>query len=371
MKVLLCSPYSIGLQYVKGGIVVWAQNIVDYYNTLSAGLKLLVVPYDRTTNNNEEKWLLSRAWGGLVEYMKPIKKTNALLNKRDIDVVHLCTSASFSLLKDLIVLRMVKRKGAKSVIHFHFGRTPELAEKQNWEWKLLRRVIGIADAAITIDMKSYKTLLKHGFQNVYYLPNPLPSSIKRQIRHDFSFIERKARRVLFVGHVIPTKGVFELVEACKGIKDVELHIVGKVQDEVRSRMVEMSGGGGWLTFDGEVDHQCVIREMLASSIFVLPSYTEGFPYVIIESMACGCAIVATDVGAIPEMIGEEDGKQFGIIVRPKDVQQLKTAITGLLSDNKLMEECMKNAQERVDQRYAMPIVWDYLTSIWSTVNIKQ
>jgi len=49
---------------------------------------------------------------------------------------------------------------------------------------------------------------------------------------------------------------------------------------------------------------------------VLPSHTEAFPFVVLEAMALGKAIVATDVGAIPEMLAWE----CGILVKPKDVE---------------------------------------------------
>lgn len=49
-------------------------------------------------------------------------------------------------------------------------------------------------------------------------------------------------------------------------------------------------------------------------------------------MACGCAIVTTPVGAIPEMLEEEDGKHYGIMVEPRNVEQLKRAIERMLSD---------------------------------------
>ena len=60
----------------------------------------------------------------------------------------------------------------------------------------------------------------------------------------------------------------------------------------------------------------------ASDVFVLPSYTEGFPNVIIEAMAMGKPIIATSVGAIPEMLDEG----CGVVVPPKDADSLQKAL---------------------------------------------
>ena len=104
--------------------------------------------------------------------------------------------------------------------------------------------------------------------------------------------------------------------------------------------------------------------MLSCDIFVLPTYTEGFPNVILESMACGCAIVTTPVGAIPEMLEEENGKQYGILVSPQNVQELKEGIEKMLNNETLKQECRKNVQQRVNERYNIDTVWKQMSKIW-------
>ena len=107
--------------------------------------------------------------------------------------------------------------------------------------------------------------------------------------------------------------------------------------------------------------------MMSAGVFVLPTYTEGFPNVIIESMACGCPIVTTDVGAIPEMLDIEHGFSYGICVKPKDVEGLKNAVEKMLNDRDYALQCGKNAQLRVQEQYAMSVVWNQLTSIWTSL----
>ena len=281
MRVLLCSPYSASAQFVQGGIAIWARNVLDYYQTLETDISIHVVPFDRRVRADArvKESFIKRIWYGISDYRHILNNTRRQLVENSYDVLHLCTSASISLLKDVFVLRMARRKGVKSVVHFHFGRIPELAELRNWEWQLLRRVIKLADASVVMDYKSYSTLHNQGCQNIHYLPNPLSRSIKRQVLEESTITKRETHRVCFVGHVIPSKGVLELVEACKQIDNIVLHVIGKVTTGVRAQMEQISGGGSWLCFIGEIDHQNVIREMLSSSIFVLPTYTEGFPNV--------------------------------------------------------------------------------------------
>ena len=96
----------------------------------------------------------------------------------------------------------------------------------------------------------------------------------------------------------------------------------------------------------------------------MPTYTEGFPNALLESMACGCPIIASAVGAIPEMLEDENGKHFGVLIEPKNVEALKTAILRMLSDTQFKEECGINAQKRVFERYNINNVANQLINIW-------
>lgn len=364
MEVLLCSPYDASIQFVQGGIAIWARNIVDYSSSLDNDVKLHIVPYDRRSDVNACESIVKRAWLGLKEYRGPIKETRRQLSLGHYDVLHLCTSASISLTKDMFVLHQAKRKGVKTIVHFHFGRIPDLKERRNWEWKLLKMVVKMADAAVVMDMKSYTSLRDYGFSNVYYLPNPLSQSIVRQIAQESSIVHREENKISFVGHVIPTKGVYELVEACRLIDGIKLSIVGKASDEVKKKMKQLSGGGDWMRFKGEVDYSQVIKELLSTEIFVLPTYTEGFPNVILESMACGCAIVTTPVGAIPEMLNFGTAEPCGLCTEVKDVEGLRKNILYFINNKQEAKGFATRAHHRVNAMYSIEEVWKQLVRIW-------
>ena len=366
MKILLCTPYNITPQVDIGGIAVWAQNIVGYYKNNPSDCQIEVIPFDRRAGANAKasKNIFIRLFLAFRDYYTPIKKTRSELKCSCYDVLHLCTCATLSLFKDLFILKMAKRKGVKSVVHFHFGRIPELAQQNNWEWKLLLRVVKSSDSVITIDEKSYSSITKLGFNNVHYLPNPLSLSIMKQVSEEIATMVREERKICFIGHVIPTKGVFELVEACKKIKNIKLFVLGKYTPDVRNQMDQMANHEDWLVFKGEVNHRQVINELLTTSVFVLPSYTEGFPNVILEAMACGCPIVATYVGAIPEMLNLESNEPCGLCCEPKDVDSLYHNIQYFLGHPDVARQYAERAKNRVNEQYAIPNVWKKLVAIW-------
>lgn len=359
MKVLLVSPKS----GVVGGISIWTKNIMSHMEH-SPDVEVELCDFSRTIagqmiKNPLKKWALA-----IRDYLNLTKETRQQIDAFDGDAVHICTSASLLLIRDILLLKAASKKGLKTIVHFHFGRIPQLFESCNWECKLIKKVMSLANMAVVMDMASYNTLKNAGYANVTLLPNPISDDTKTLV--DGINVEREERTILFAGHCIPTKGIFELVEACKEITCIKLKMVGAVSSEMRRELLHRAGrDNSWLDVMGQLPHDQTIREMCMCDIFVLPTYTEGFPNVILESMTCGCPIVASSVGAIPEMLEDENDSHYGIIIPPKDVRQLRHAIDKFLSDKSLKTECGINAKKRVFKRYGMAQIAKQLTAIWN------
>lgn len=358
MRVLLISP----LGGAVGGIAMWTKHIVSHMATLS-DVNITLCDFSRkiaglTISNPIKKWL-SAAYDYIWLTHNAIQKVKNFNG----DVVHICTSASFLLIKDILILQAAKKKGLRTCIHFHFGRIPQLANKHGWEWRLLLKVINMADTAIVMDKMSLSTLEDIGYQNVVLIPNPISEEVEKTVENTTA--KRIDRLLLFAGHCIPTKGVFELVSVCKNIPNIRLRMIGAISDNMRKQLIEIAGDqDNWLDIKGQVPFKETIREMKSCDVFVLPTYTEGFPNVILESMACGCPIIASRVGAIPEMLEEEEGRHYGILIDPQNEMFLRNAILTLLSNDNLKVECGNNARKRVYTRYNIQTISNQLIKTW-------
>lgn len=368
MKILLCTPYFNDV-FVKfpGGISVWAKNLYTYYQTDSRDVNLEIFPTTRSKDINERTPKIVRVYEGIKDYGRFLFRIYQKLKSEQFDAIQFTSTADVGLYKDLVTIRIAKKCGTKSIVHFHFGRIPELSRIQTKEWKMLCRVVEQADKAIVIDQASYDTLLGLGYKNVVYLPNPLSEEVVNSVRKYQGQIQRIPRRILFAARVFRQKGIYELVEACTKIPGIQLRVVGNIEEEVKNELYDIAGHADWLVFVGVVKHEDVIKELLACDIHILPTYNEGFPNAILECMACGAPTITTPVGAIPEMMNFDGEEPCGRAIRKQNVEDIITAIEELIDNEPQKRMYAERSQKRVAEMYSEKAVYEMQYSIWKSI----
>ena len=142
--------------------------------------------------------------------------------------------------------------------------------------------------------------------------------------------------VLFVGSLLPVKGIDVLMEAFLAMRarnpalfaQAQLLIAG--EGPKRSWVVRRMAGeglGGSVKLLGHVGRERIARLMSAADVLALPSRNEGCPNVVLEALACGTPVVAARVGAVPDLLDES----CGIIVPPEDPAQFAAAMEQALA----------------------------------------
>lgn len=366
MKVLLVSPYSDKL---VGGIINWTKYIVNYQREHRVDINLTLLNNENATQVFGATNLVKRLFAGIFNYLPILRQFKDKVCNEHFDVAHICTSGSWGLVRDILVVKAAKKKDVRTVAHMHFGRIPQILCSGTWERWLLKRLVSQVDCVAVMDKSSLAALQESGYKNVRFVPNPLSTEVQ-QLIDGLGEVEREPRKIVFAGHVLASKGVRELIEACREIYQVKLVILGKVSDDAfREQLYQIGGVNSkyWLSIPGNKPFKEVLQEMKSCGIFVLPSYSEGFPNVILESMACGCPIVSTSVGAMPEMLGIDSEKPCGVCVPKQNVEALRDAIIALLSEPKKAKELGENARQRVNEQYAISKVWAQLMEVWKAL----
>ena len=137
---------------------------------------------------------------------------------------------------------------------------------------------------------------------------------------------------IFSGNIIKTKGVYKLIGAAKKLReantDFHLHMVGNGPEiETIKKQIQAFELTKHVTVHGTVNHDQVVNLLQKCHALVLPSYREGVPNVIMESLACGVPVVATAVGGIPEMVNSANGE----LLENYDENNIKQGIETLLA----------------------------------------
>lgn len=361
-KILFFSPI-----YPTGGIATCTLNILEYVKekNISSFYFCDSSIYHKKAGQSS---FVRRVYSGIVDSVLLLKNYISAIRKVRPNVVHINTSASLALFKDFIYLRIAKFFNVDVVFHYHFGRIPVLEKKKNWEWKLLLKNIRDSKHVIVIDPLSKDALDRNGLSGkVSYIPNPCSTKLTKIA--ECEVLEKNIDSFIFVGHVIPTKGVYELVKAFTEIdKSLNLTIIGLVNNNIKEELKQISKqkeNGKWLSIVGNKDLSFVYKQMKYATALVLPSYTEGFPNVVLEAMACGCPVIATNVGAIPDMlsIGSRDDS-CGICVEPCSVEKLKEGLMNFISSAQKQKEFAENGKRRILTEYTMDNIFGQYKKVW-------
>lgn len=177
--------------------------------------------------------------------------------------------------------------------------------------------------------------------------------------------------LLFLGDVIPPKGVFDLARAFALIaaRFPRLRLVyggvGLLED-IRRLTLEL-GLGGRIECSGWLEAERKRAALASATIFVLPSHAEGMPTALLEAMACGLPAVATAVGGVSEVINDDVN---GLLVSPGDIDGLAAAIARLMSEPRLRDRLGRAARETIATRFPLGATVERLVGIYRRFGIE-
>jgi glycosyltransferase involved in cell wall biosynthesis len=279
-------------------------------------------------------------------------------------LVHITTTGSLAGVRDVAILLLARLFRTRAVYHIRFGSIPQIFNKGGWERRLLHTSMLLAHRVLVVDARTETALSPMlPTSKLLLVPNGIDLGTANSTQ---ASRPKQANVAYFLGWVVPTKGVEELVEAWRaaGRDDWELRVAGPSDQAYRSALAKAVGDHAHVRFLGEVSHSEGSALMDQADIFVLPSHTEGFPNVILEAMAAGKAIVATRVGAIPEMLDADTSTPCGLLIGPKDAPALAEALRALMKDPSLRRELGARARSKVERCYDVNVVFRRLLEAW-------
>ncbi len=355
LNVLLLAPYPPPY----GGIANWTKLLLDFAKTQRDKVQLHLVDIAPKSRSTEGRSLFDRVFEGGTSMLRIRKQFAAYIKKERPDCIHLCTSGSLAVIRDLLLLQLAKKKNIPAVYHLHFGRIPQICAQNTREWQLMKKAMQMCDCVIGIDAPTVACIRKE-------LPDvcceQFPNPFDFRLIEDCPTQKTKADTVVFVGWVIPEKGIGELVGAWKKLTgeypQKRLKIIGPYREEYARSLLLQECDTVRLT--GEMPHADVLREVSQSGLFILPSYTEGFPNAVLEAMALETPVLATDVGAIGEMLSGD----CGVLFQPHSEQAVEEALRFAFENESQMKHFARNAKTKTQEKYALEKVFEKYDQLW-------
>ena len=350
--------------YGNGGIRSWAKKMLQTFSNEEYELLHIGVAYRRAMRG--DCGIVRRIVDGLLDLVDSRKAIKAALKQYDdIVLAHITTSGSLGTFSDYVLGWLCKRNGIKTIMHCHYGCIPKDYAKRGLLGMLLRKTMRMYDQIWVLDSKSYKTLdadprLKW---KVYITPNSI------QVNQGLEIAPKRYEKIAFVGNLIPTKGIYELVEAVKQCSEnTTLTIVGPSDKAVINDIKQIAGEliDKRIKLIGSLPNEQAVEMIKSMDVIALPTYypSEAFPISILEAMSYGKMVISTPRAAIKDMLTAVDGTECGYLVRERSIEDIVEAIKWCQQNKEMADERCAKAYEKVNNCYRTDIVYDLYRSLY-------
>jgi glycosyltransferase involved in cell wall biosynthesis len=229
-------------------------------------------------------------------------------------------------------------------------------------YRLMRQTLRNADFVITVSPQLTRRAIELGVrpEHVQTILNGCDSSIfrPRSLREARATlgIPPEAQLILYVGHLVAHKGVSELAEAFLRLAGSHPRLMlscvgeGSLRPELERRFTE-AGLDRRTLFPGALPALEVARWMNAADLLCLPSHAEGCPNVVLEALASGRPVVATNVGAIPDLVDSESGILIPCCQPEALATALESAFERSWDEQALAARCSRSWQQVAEETF--------------------
>ena len=282
------------------------------------------------------------------------------------------TSAGSGFYKDDLIIAIVKLFGVKTVFHYH---NKGISTRQGrFLDDLLYKFVFRNTYVILLSKHLYTDINKYvPEKRVFYCPNGIPNLggsegthsehselketmnqrkiVQNEVAHS-KFVE-----ILFLSHLIHSKGILILIDACKILRErgTEFHCGlaggdGEITRQEVEDIIIKKGLASFIFVTGPVDGLEKAELMKRAGIFVHPSYNDCLPLVLLEAMQYSLPVVSTFEGAIPEVV--EEGIT-GFLVPQKDAKALADKLELLIKDTELRKKMGSAGRARYEKKFTL------------------
>lgn len=300
-------------------------------------------------------YLATHVTGNLVKktlfFTNAYRKLGKFIKQDAFDIIYIHMSYKGSFYRKYFVTKLCKKYGKKVIIHLHGSEFKDFYNSGGAKRKRqIQELFFLADTSIVLgeDWKNFvlKIVPKAKvvvINNAVNLPNIETKKIS------------EIRVFLFLGALIQRKGVIDLLNAVKQMKNQKISnfrllIAGSGTEEEHLReYVKINELQSYVEFFGWITKEQKPDLLKRADVLVLPSYNEGLPIAILEAMSYGLPIISTNVGSIAEAVKENKN---GFLIEPGNIDSLAHAMMKLTVDPELWKKESTLSREICERKFS-------------------
>ncbi|WP_377827470.1 glycosyltransferase family 4 protein [Bradyrhizobium lupini] len=352
LRLIVATPYG---RHGRGGIDRLTDLIIDTIDQRGDfGVKA-----ERLVTRGQK----SKFWG-VVVFARALIQFCVAAGRGKVDLIHFQLAWRGSAYRKLIIAAIARHFRVPYVVHLHAGQFDQFWESSG---TYLRRSLNrlFVDSAAIIVLGDYGARvildrLPSLRDKITILPNASTSPGQPKLGRS----ESGQIRITFLGFVEPDKGVPQLVDALGQMAcrtDWTATIAGSGEIEQTRDQAQRLKIAHRVDFPGWLSPSETAALLQHTDILTLPSFVESLPMAVIEAFAYGIAVVATPVGAVPEVVAHE---RNGLLVPVGDAEALANALNRLLEDRALRLRLGDAACRDHAERYEINAYMKRLVPIW-------
>lgn len=273
------------------------------------------------------------------------------LKKNNIELVHFHVAQNGSFYRKSILLMWAKTLGIPTIFHLHASQFDQFYTSKS---RVMKRVI-----RFVLEQATGVVALSESWKEFY----ESIANIECQVIENAVLLPERnnydvdAKKIMSFGRLGQRKGTFDLLEVAKEMEDLypdyqfilygdgNIHQVEEVIAKLALSNVKL---GGWVT---DEEKENILKNC---KIHVLPSYQEGMPMAILETMARGIPNISTTVGGIPKVI---DSGKNGLLIEPGNKAQLKKALIDLIENEYLLRKFSQASYQKIQKKFSLEIYY--------------
>lgn len=254
------------------------------------------------------------------------------------------------------------------VVHVHGGLFLTAPHIPGYLLRIMRWVFGQNVPFIVLsDMEKDILQKRFGAKRVAVLPNCVDlSDAEAYAQENNACDESEPLRIGYLGRIEPNKGMTELLVACQQLKKdgvaYKLVIAGKEQTEGEYLPLFEERLGDNFEYAGLVSGKTKCDFLRSLDAFVLPTYFEGLPMSLLETMSYGTAPIVTPVGSIPQVV--KNGEN-GVFIKDHDSDSIVTAVKRMDENRALLRKLGDEARKTIFDKFSPKKYIEHLNGIYA------